>query len=125
MPEKRPDETYGRPHKKPAANDTMATGFPGQIGLLAQQMNRGFGGGILAQRNYLNSFYSPMQAPQTPTYGVDEKAVADKTKTTGGTGDAFELDPRMAYWQRLLYADPNMQAKLQALQEGFKRGGQF
>lgn len=38
-------------------------GFPGQMGLLAEQMNQGFGGGLLAQQNHLNDIYSPYKMP--------------------------------------------------------------
>jgi hypothetical protein len=57
-------------------------GFPGQIGLLAQQMNQGFGGGILAQQDHLNSIYRPVQQTYTPdpVKPVDPNKPADPAK---------------------------------------------
>lgn len=66
----------------------IAQGFPGQMGLLAEQMNRGFGGGLLAQQQYLDSIYDPVVMPQPFDFGGDEKKkkTGDKNKptTTGG-----------------------------------------
>lgn len=66
---KRPDETHGRPIKDTGKPNglTFPSGFPGQLGLLAKQMNSGFGGGLLAQRNYLNQMYDPVKINQLPT----------------------------------------------------------
>ena len=122
MPGKRPDETYGRPAKKETSNSLLSPGFPGQMGLLAQQMNNGFGGGLLAQRQYLNQIYDPMQMTKQPTFGDDAKTSDTKT-TTGGTGDTFDLAPGMERWQRLLYALPNGQQRLQQMQETFQKLG--
>lgn len=58
----------------------IPSGYPGQIGLLAEQMNQGFGGGLLAQKNYLNSIYSPMSAsPDKPVLNPT-KQPADPVK---------------------------------------------
>lgn len=125
MPGKRPDETFGRPHKQ-QEDLSIPAGFPGQLGLIAQQMNRGFGGGLLAQRGYLNKIYDPVQMQAPVTLGGGDPKVTDTTATTtttGGTGDAFELDPRMKRWESIFYNLPDGQARLQALQEGFKRAG--
>lgn len=68
----------------------IAQGFPGQMGLLAQQMNQGFGGGLLAQQQYLNDIYDPVVMPQPFDFGGEEekkkKKTGDKDKpnTTGG-----------------------------------------
>lgn len=51
----------------------IAQGFPGQIGLLAQQMANGFGGGLLGQTNYLNSIYDPVVMPKTFNFGGTKK----------------------------------------------------
>lgn len=118
MPGKRPDETYGRPIK-PSKSDTIPAGFPGQLGLLAKQMNNGFGGGILAQRNYLNQIYDPVRMPGTPTLGGDATATGDKPGVTGET----ELDPAMQQWARMLYGSPYRDQQLAALQEYFKQQG--
>lgn len=68
----------------------IAQGFPGQMGLLAQQMNQGFGGGLLAQQNYLNDLYSPVEMPQDFFAPEPEKKKKtggkDKPKTTTGGG---------------------------------------
>jgi hypothetical protein len=118
----RPDETHGRPIK-PGKEGLLSipSGFPGQLGLLAQQMNSGFGGGLLNQRSYLDNIYSPMQMQQNQG---DDAKTADPTVTTGtdGTG-GFELDPGMKKWQRLLYAMPGGQSQLQELQEAFQKMG--
>ncbi len=128
----RPDERHRRvmpdtvmPQKPDTTGGglTMQPGFPGQLGLLAKQMNAGFGGGLLNQRNYLNSFYKPMQMQVQQNPGDDAK-IADPSVTTGtgGTG-GFELAPGMERWARLLYASPNAESQLAELQEGFKRMG--
>lgn len=62
----------------------IAQGFPGQIGLLAQQMANGFGGGLLAQTNYLNSIYDPVVMPQPFEFG-DPKKDASKNDSKTGT----------------------------------------
>lgn len=82
MPLNRPDETHGRPIKTPGKKGMLSfpSGFPGQLGLLAQQMNNGFGGGLLAQRNYLNQIYSPMQMPAMPDLGGLEEELKKKKK---------------------------------------------
>lgn len=116
----RPDETNMRPNKPVKKTPNIPTGFPGQIGLLAKQMNSGFGGGLLAQRGYLNNFYSPMKPQTIPTLGQDGEV--DKP-TTPGTADTFELAPGMERWQRMLYAMPNSQGMLQQLQEYFQKSG--
>lgn len=97
MPGKRPDETYGRPAKKETSNSLLSAGFPGQMGLLAKQMNNGFGGGLLAQRQYLNQIYDPMQMTKQPTFGDGTPTPGDPTVTSPG-----EVDPRVTRWSRFL-----------------------
>lgn len=62
---------------------TIQQGFPGQMGLLAEQMNQGFGGGLLAQQNYLKDIYSPYKMPtgMTPTPDTPDTPTI-KTPTT-------------------------------------------
>jgi hypothetical protein len=60
----------------------IAQGFPGQMGLLAEQMNRGFGGGLLAQQQYLNDIYDPVVMPQD--FFNPEPSKKDTTKKSGG-----------------------------------------
>jgi len=65
----------------------IAQGFPGQMGLLAQQMNNGFGGGLLAQQQYLNDIYDPVVMPQAFFDPIEEEKKKKKGKTpTGSTG---------------------------------------
>lgn len=126
MPGKRPDDTYGRPYQKPETDGLLKPGFPGQLGLLAQQMNNGFGGGLLAQRQYLNQIYDPVQMQAAVTLGGGDPKMTDTTATTtttGGSGDAFELDPRMKRWESIFYNMPDGPARLRAMQEGFQRAG--
>lgn len=123
MPGQRPDETHGRPIKDTGKTSlSMPSGFPGQIGLLAKQMNNGFGGGLLAQRQYLNQIYDPVKLSPSPL-ALTGGTTTDIQTTTGGTGDAFELDPRMKRWESLFYNMPDGPARLRAMQEGFQRAG--
>lgn len=116
----RPDETYGRPVKQKKTDGlTIPAGFPGQLGLLAQQMNNGFGGGLLAQRAYLNSIYDPIKMTPMPTFGDDAKTSDDKTTTTT-TGTPEKLD-----WNALL-RDPELfmnREKLAAFQDWYAQNG--
>lgn len=93
----------------------IQSGFPGQLGLLSQQMNEGFGGGLLAQRNYLDRVYSPSDPRKVLNLGDDAK-----TDTPGGDGS---VTPGMERWAKLLYADPNMEQKLAELEKGFRLAG--
>ena len=70
----------------------LAQGFPGQMGLLAKQMNNGFGGGLLAQQQYLNDIYDPVVMPQD--FFAPEK---DKKKSTPKKNDGKTApDPRLS-----------------------------
>ncbi|TAA51058.1 hypothetical protein [Shinella sp. JR1-6] len=125
MPGKRPNETFGRPIKEQSSL-SMPAGFPGQLGLLAKQMNNGFGGGLLAQRQYLNQIYDPVQVsslPQNLTPGGSTDTTATTTGSTGDSGDGFTLDPRMKRWESIFYNMPDGPARLRAMQEGFQRAG--
>lgn len=62
----------------------IAQGFPGQMGLLAEQMNRGFGGGLLAQQRYLNDIYDPVVMPQD--FFAPEKKKGGKKDNDGKSG---------------------------------------
>ena len=90
----------------------LAQGFPGQMGLLAKQMANGFGGGLLAQQQYLNSIYDPVVMPQTWDYGGTNDGDKDKTKggkkDTGGRGmsGVNTLDP-MIWINGRIQPNPN------------------
>lgn len=71
----------------------IAQGFPGQMGLLAKQMNNGFGGGLLAQQNYLNSIYDPVVMPQPWDFGVEGGGVEDKKKNDTKKGTKTPIKP--------------------------------
>ena len=67
MKARRPDERGMRPD--PGRTNMEPEGFPGQLGLLAQQMNAGFGGGVLAHQRNLRSIYDPVEMPGTDLLG--------------------------------------------------------
>ena len=73
--------------------------MPGQQGLLAQQLNAGFGNGqasgILSMQDYLNGMYKPMTVPliQNAADMAALKAKLPKGAIGGGTGGGA-VDPR-------------------------------
>lgn len=82
----------------------MSPFFPGQLGLLAQQMNYGFGGGQAANRGLLNQIYSPMQMPQPFQYsqvGADPQQ-AMMRKLMGQPDPTEPVDPN-----KYSHPDPN------------------
>ena len=73
--------------------------MPGQQGLLAEQLNAGFGNGqpsgILSMQDYLNGMYKPMTVPliQNAADMAALKAKLPKGAIGGGTGGSG-VDPR-------------------------------
>lgn len=51
------------PTVDPVQYQTLPAAMPGQIGLLSQQLARGFGGAPADYEGLLNSYYQPMQLP--------------------------------------------------------------
>lgn len=93
------DETGNSAAASPSANVqsmTVPAYFPGQQGLLASQMNAGFGGapgtGILDMASYLAGLYQPMVVPMIQS-GADV-AWLQKNGVGKGSSSSSSTTPR-------------------------------
>ena len=107
--------------RQPQTPEMLGAFMPGQRGLLANQLNKGFGGGMGAWKGLLSDSFSPMTAPQPFQYGQGG-GMGGKNPGEIGTGQQDLLQPYVTAGSQVsVYNNPALRDGYASLNDNQKK----